>query len=256
MLNKQRPRAHARLPDQVTLTHGPHDVLGRFILLADQAARERGVFLSLESDFELLKRINVENMACWYPLAPSFDPHVGGIDAVNGFWILGRNEGREPVLCQIVRFYDWSNTTLATQASNLHVFYPNPALQARPGERCDVSAPGSTRIRGKAVYSGGTWFRPDFRGRGLASIVPRLGRALALSRWNTDYAFSFVQRMLVEKKVPRSYGFRNVEFAVEWKGSAVSDYIEFALVWIEREDFIVDLETTLVLHPGIIRRRS
>lgn len=255
MLNKRRPRAHARLPDQVTLTHGPHDVLGRFVLLADRAARDRGVYLSLEGDFEHLRQINEENLAHWYPLAPSFDPRVGGIESKNGFWILGRNDGGEPVLCQIVRFYDWHDTTLATQLSNLRLFYPNPALQARPTERCDVSAPGSVRITGRAVYSGGTWLRPDFRGRGLASIVPRLGRALALSRWDTDFAFSFVQRALVEKQVPRSYGFRNVEFAVEWKGSAVSDYIEFALVWIARHDFIFDLETTLVLHPGIIRRR-
>lgn len=253
MLKQQRPRAYARLPDQITLTHGPHDVLGRYILLADRAARERGVFLSLESDFERLQQINEANLACWYPLAPSFDYRLGAVGPANAFWILGRNEADEPVLSQIVRFYDLSDTTLASQFSNLRIFYPDPARQAGRCERCDVSAPTSVCIKGRVVYSGGTWFRPDFRGRGLASIVPRLGRAIALSRWDTDYAFSLVQRPLVEKRVARSYGFRNVEYAIEWKNSAVSDYIEFALVWIEKDDFVFDLETTMVLHPGATR---
>ena len=69
MLAKQRRGSRLRLPDQVTLVHGPHAILGRFLLLADRAARERGVYLSLESDFGQLLALNEANRAHWHPIA-------------------------------------------------------------------------------------------------------------------------------------------------------------------------------------------
>jgi hypothetical protein len=248
MLVQTRRRTSHRLPDQVTLVHGPHRTIGRFILLADSAARRRGVYLSLEDDFEDLLALNEANREHWYPLSPSFDPRNGAVDAENGFWICGRNEDGEPVLTQVVRHYDMSKTTLAAELQSLRVFYGDPDRQSQTGESCATSAPTAPKIRGSVVYSGGTWFRPDFRGRGLASIVPRLGRSIALSRWNIDHAFSLVQRRLVEKGVARSYGFRSVEYAVDWRNSAAGAHLEFALVSIDQDDFLFDLETTMVLH--------
>jgi hypothetical protein len=248
MLVKQRRQPRPRLPDQVTLVHGPRDVLGRFILLADRATRDRGIYLSLEDDFDTLLKLNEENRHHWHPLAPSFDPRYSDVSGENGFWILGRNEDGEPVLTQVVRYFPMNETTLSRELQSLRFFYGEPARTAERGERCEVSAPDADRIRGHVVYSGGTWFRPDFRGRGLASIVPRMGRAIALSRWNTDYAFSLVQRRLVDKGVARRYGFRKVEYAVDWRGSTAGEHLEFALVWIGQDDFVFDLETTMVLH--------
>lgn len=248
MFNLRHRHDHPRLPDQVTLVHGPHEILGRFLLLADRAVRDRGIYLSLESDFGALIEVNEANRAHWHPLAPSFDSRVSAVGPENGFWISGRNHADEIVLTQVVRHYPLADTALADEFLSLRFFYGDPSRAAQRGERCAVSARGATRIRGQVVYSGGTWFRPDYRGRGLASIVPRMGRAIALSRWNTDYAFSLVQRPLVERGVARRYGFRNVEYAVDWIGSAAGPHIEFALVWIAQDDFVFDLETTMVLH--------
>jgi hypothetical protein len=248
MLVQTRRRSLPRLPDQVTLVHGPHQVLGRFILLADRAARERGIYLSLEDDFDALLELNEANRAHWHPLAPSFDPRNGAINGDNGFWILGRNEDGEAVLTQVVRYFPMQQTTLTRELESLRFFYGDPARQSRRGETCTSSAAAAPEISGHVVYSGGTWFRPDYRGRGLASIVPRMGRTIALSRWNVDYAFSLVQRRLVEKGIARRYGFRHVEYSVDWRGSAAGDALEFALVWIDQDDFVFDLETTMVLH--------
>ena len=247
MLVQTRRRNHARLPDQITLTHGPHQTLGRFILLADTAARKRGVYLSLEDDFDALLALNEANRAHWHPLAPSFDPRTGA-HAGNGFWICGRDENGDAVLTQVVRHYEMTDTTLADEFENLRIFYGDPRRHASPQESCRSSAGAASKIRGSVVYSGGTWFRPDFRGRGLASIVPRMGRTIALSRWKTDYAFSLVQRRLVEKGIPRRYGFRQLEYSVDWRNSSAGEHLEFALVWIGQDDFLFDLETTMVLH--------
>jgi hypothetical protein len=248
MLVQTRRRNAPRLPDQVTLTHGPHQTLGRFILLADSAARKRGVYLSLEDDFEELLALNEANRAHWHPLAPSFDPRNGAVGGHNGFWICGRNEDGEPVLTQVVRHFEMTATTLESELKSLRFFYGDPGHQAQPGETCRSDAASAPRIRGSVVYSGGTWFRPDFRGRGLASIVPRIGRSIALSRWNTDFAFSLVQRRLVEKGIARRYGFRLIEYSVDWCNSSAGPHLEFALVWIGQDDFLFDLETTMVLQ--------
>jgi hypothetical protein len=248
MLVQTRRHISPRLPDQVTLIYGPHQTIGRFILLADSAVRKRGIYLSLEDDFDALLELNEANRAHWHPLAPTFDPRHGAVHAGNGFWICGRNERGEAVLTQVVRHFEMADTTLSVELESLRVFYPDPKRQSRPGESCDSSAEAARRISGSVVYSGGTWFRPDFRGHGLASIVPRLGRSIALSRWNIDHAFSLVQRKLVEKGIARRYGFRRVEYAVNWRNSTAGDHIEFALVSIDKDDFLFDLETTMVLH--------
>ena len=248
MLVQALPRSHAQLPDQLTLVHGPHNVLGRFILLADRAVRARGIYLSLEDDFDALLAINEANRRHWHPLVPSLDPRNGAIDGDNGFWILGRNEDGDAVLTQAIRYFPMPQTTLARELESLRFFYRDPARQAQRGETCASSAAAAPVISGSVVYSGGTWFRPDYRGRGLASIVPRMGRTIALSRWNPDYLFSLVQRQLVEKGMARRYGFRHVEYSVDWRGSSAGDALEFALVWIDRDDFVFDLETTMVLH--------
>src|SRR5690606_41242139 len=73
-----------RLPDQITLRHGPRERLGRFFLAADKAARDRGVILSLSTDFELLREVNRMNLKHWYGLPPTFDSHYSGIDGSKG----------------------------------------------------------------------------------------------------------------------------------------------------------------------------
>jgi len=249
MANAVSRRAAPRLPDQVTLVHGPHDILGRYILIADKAARDRGVFLSLETDFHEFLRVNEENHAHWHPLPPNIDPRFNELGPENSFWIRGRNAAGESVLTGAVRLYRFTETSLKEELESLRLFYRYPMAQQCPGERCVVTAPSAQRLVGQVLYSGGVWFRPDFRGLGLASIVPRLARTIALSRWNTDYAFSLVGRKLVEKGVSRSYGFRNIEFSVDWYDSIYGAHFPLALVWIDRDDFIFDLETTLVLQP-------
>ncbi len=56
-----------RLPDQITIEHGPIDRLGRYFLLLDREARARGLSLSLHSDFAELERVNAANQQAGVP---------------------------------------------------------------------------------------------------------------------------------------------------------------------------------------------
>lgn len=230
-----------RLPDQITLQHGPRDTLGRFFLAADRAARERGVYLSLSTDFDLLRKVNAMNLRHWHGLAPSFDNSHGGIDGSNGYWIIGRSEDGDIVTTQAAHFYDMGQESAHDYLTSLRLFYPQPQIQKKPGESCSVSAASARRITGRVVFSGSTWIHPDFRGRDLPKILPRISRALALTRWDTDYTISLVTLALVEKGVAKAYGYKRIEPGVEWLGSAVSARYQGALVWMPRAELLDDL---------------
>lgn len=236
-----RNAAQPRLPAQITLGHGPRDLLGAFFLAADRAARDRGVYLSLSTDFELLRQVNGMNLKHWHGLAPSFDAAYGGIDAGCGYWLIGRDAAGAIVTTQAAHFYAMGDETLQDYLCSLRLFYPDPARQKRDGESCMVTAPSAARIGGRVVFSGSTWIHPDYRGRALPKILPRLSRALALTRWNTDYTISLVSQALVEKGVARAYGYSRIEPGITWLGSAVSPRYEGALVWMPRSELLEDI---------------
>jgi hypothetical protein len=88
----QSARSDRSIPSwltDVTVEHGPADVLGRFFLMADAAARERGVTLEFAPLHEL-QRVNDRNRATWKPLVPLFSTRYNDLDAEHSFCILGR----------------------------------------------------------------------------------------------------------------------------------------------------------------------
>src|SRR3546814_4309640 len=101
--------------------------------------------------------------------------------------------------------------TLRDYLTSLRLFYPRPESQKRDGESCSVRSTSAATIKGRVVFSGSTWIHPDYRGRDLPQILPRISRALALSRWNTDFTISLVTMALVEKGIAAAYGSKNVE---------------------------------------------
>lgn len=230
-----------RLPDQITLQHGPLPELGAFFLAADKAARDRGVRLSLSTDFELLREVNKMNLKHWHGLAPAFDASYGGINAQCGYWLIGRNAENEIVSTQAAHFYQMGEESLADYLTSLRLFYPDPERQKNPGESCSVTSPSAAMIRGRVVFSGSTWIRPDYRGRDLPKILPRISRALALTNWNTDFTISLVTQALVDKGVAHAYGYTRVEPGVEWLGSSVSPRYLGALVWMPRSELLEDI---------------
>jgi hypothetical protein len=233
-----------RLPDQITVDRGPAVLLGQFFLAADLAARERGVYLRLRHDLEGLVALNERERARWYRISPLFDPAFSAVTPDNAFWIEGCNAAGETVAAQAGRVFDWQDTTLKEEIESLRIFYADPASMAVPGEHCVVTAPSAARIGGPVVYSGSGWYRPDFRGRALSAILPRISRAYALTRWGTETTVSFVEYPLIEKGVVARYGYRRVEHALDWRQSLKGD-IKMAIVWMPQAELESDVEAFL-----------
>ena len=114
------------------------------------------------------------------------------------------------------------------------------------GQPCIVTAADAKKISGLVFYGGSVWVRPDFRGRQLSQLLPRLGRAYAVARWPVDWGISLVAPVLVEKNVAAGYGYKHVSYSVSYPGSPWGD-IDFALVSLSRTEAYDDFARVLLL---------
>lgn len=208
------PPNNLRLPDALTIKHGPAPLLARFILEADRAARDRGVRLRLRTDFDELAYANEHyaERGAWYPLIDAFDSRRTKLSPENAFWISGENDAGEIVVTWAARVYDWTGTSLAEQART--VWYGQDL-----GQPCVVTAEAAKLISGVVVFAAASWVRPDYRGKHLSHLFPRVGKAYACSRWPIKWAIGYIGRANIERGLANSYGQQNVSYSVFYPGS-------------------------------------
>jgi hypothetical protein len=239
------PENNLRLPDALTIKHGPAPLLSRFVLEGDRAVRSVGIRLRLRYDFDELLYFNKERIARgdWYRLANMFNPEYSDLSPENSYWISGENEHGDIVVTQAGRIYYWPDSTLQEEARLM--FYAG----RDEGHRCTVTATDAKSITGVVFYGGSVWVRPDFRGRQLSTILPRLGRAYAISRWPVDWGISLVSSILVEKKVAAGYGYKHVSYSISYPNSPWGD-IDFALVSLSAAEAYEDFANMLSTKPS------
>jgi len=113
------PDNNLRLPDALTIKHGPARLLSTFVLEGDKAARRAGVRLRLRHDFGELAYLNKQRVAKgdWFRLVHMFNPQFCDLSPQNSYWISGENEYGEIVLSQAGRVYYWPETSLEQEAA-------------------------------------------------------------------------------------------------------------------------------------------
>src|SRR4029077_15453409 len=135
------PENNLRLPDAITIKHGPAPLLARFLLAADKAARRKGGFLRVRYDFDEFLHINKGYAArgMWYPVLDGFNPECTELTPGNAVWVSGEDESGEIVCTAACGVSDWSGTNLAEQART--VWYGHDV-----GQPCVVTAEAAARI--------------------------------------------------------------------------------------------------------------
>ncbi len=236
------------LLDAITVEHGPADLLGQFFALADGAFRDRGLKLAFCNDFSILRAVNEANRDSWYPLIPAYDPR-GGAGPENAYFFLAYDD-EEIVATVVGRVHDMPDG-FGEHCRSLRLMYDDPT-KAAAGESCtllDEAAEVASGIRGCVVFSGGGWCKPGkARGRGLASLLARLSRAYALSRFGTDWTVSTVRRAHIPGGLVRAYGYTRLAFEFRWRspaspGAPTSAADPLALVYMPREELLSDMAT-------------
>ncbi len=224
-----------RLPDQLTPRDTERDrAIMQYISNIDSDAFAQGIQLSLETDFQVLKKINDD--VGKLPLTPNFDPDKIDISPANGIWMKGVDVSGDVVFTQAARLYDCRDTTLALLHHSLQAFYSDPAATAEDGESCVCEAPVTHAITGDVVYHGEIWLQRDYRARGLTASLPRLMLAIILLRWAPDYVFGMTQPGICTKGVSARYGYRNMQpHGMIWTLPSAGTLDEW-IVWNDAQD--------------------
>ena len=224
---------------QISVQHGPAALLGRVFLLCEAQLRERGVSLAFAGMPDLVA-VNAANSDSWAPLWSGFNPAFSHLTPDNSFCILGYDSHGVVVATQAARFLDWPDTTYQREAESLRLMYADPEASKLPREECRVTALAAKGMSGRVVYSGAGWYRPDFRGKGLVALLPRISRALAYTRWDSDCTVSMMAEPVYKGGVFPRLGYRNIEWDIRMSNSR-GQIPRFALLWSKRDEMLDDL---------------
>jgi hypothetical protein len=224
------------LPDQVTITHGPSELLGRFVLSAFECARRNGALLHWHTDMARLRRINERHLDTWYVLPPMFDPRFNALDPGNAAWIEATDRGGETLGVVGLRRFEVA-TDFATEFNARRIMYANPERDAPQGEIWHASAPSAALIAGTVFWPGTLWVRPDRRQSGLAALLCRLSIALGWTMWAPRFAVSMIASEAVRRGVADQYGLRHMEPAMICRDSPDRHDLDMHLAWLGAREF-------------------
>ena len=244
------PADNLRLPDALTIKYGPAPLLARFVLAADQAARRIGVELRVRHDFDALVQVNEHYTArgIWYPLLNAFNPRCTELTPENSYWISGENDDGEIILTSACRIYDWRGTNLAEQARS--VWYGRDL-----GQSCVVTAEAAFLITGIAAWGGASWVRPDFRGKHLSYLVPRILKSYACARWPLDWSFCYIGAQNVKRGL--TYGHKHLSYSISYPDSSHDEQV---VAYSTPDEFYADLRDFLasgsVIEPADFEEMS
>ncbi len=137
------PENNLRLPDALTIAHGPARLLARFILAGDRAAREMGLSLRLRTDGGWRGRDNCAAGA----LGVAEPPEFADATEENAFAVVAENSRGEIVAIWAARICDWVGTTLAEQIGaacdgDAAVGSASPPPRRRGASAASSAAPG------------------------------------------------------------------------------------------------------------------
>ncbi|HWG80659.1 MAG TPA: hypothetical protein VN681_12835 [Stellaceae bacterium] len=214
---------HPTILDQISIDHGPRELLARYMTIASRALRDLGLRLRISRDFDRLIALNQQHRDSWPLLSPIFSPKHNSLRQDNSFLIEGVDDCDDTVMTSAGRLYDHGDRSIGDELRSLRVFYDRPQAHIDAGERVEVSAPTAEHLCGRVMFSGAVWVRPDYRRHGLTKIVPRLTRSCALALWNTPVFWAYIDHDLDEIGVSRAYGSWHVEDCISthmpsWRG--------------------------------------
>lgn len=229
------------------------DMVTRIRMLTNQAFELEGLYIT-EGSFEELLAANESNRETWRPLISTYDPRFNDLNAENSICLLARNDRDEIVATQAIRLFDWTGTNFAVETESMRLFYDDPKGSCLPGEHYRVSAIAARQLCGRIAFSGGSWYHPDYRGRGLLGYLSRSVRCMAATRWSHDYTVGIMAEAIALAGVTKTTGFPSMDWTVDMVNSRVGT-VRTALIWMDRDHMHRDLVKTLGRSVAKVNRR-
>ena len=218
-----------------------HDVFLRWPLLAEAAKilHEQRMYVTIGHDFNEYRRV-VSQGRPHQPVSLPFAAEMHNLSKDNAFWICGYTEQGALAHTQAVRLVDVGEQSLGSYLQRSFRSFP-PAGVALDMEASRYQAgPGAKRIRGRLCYHGEMWLDEsagNYRGRGMSSVLSRMGFAIALRDLNPDYIFAFMVRSVAFEGLVERAGFMHTEPAsLSWKLADRDRAVEAFTAYLSRED--------------------
>ena len=220
------------------------------------AMAERGVRLVLHDEMASLRDRHREDalLASDRPLPSQLDVDFCALPPERSFWIEGLDDSGRTVLTHAARLFEWSDTDLEAEGRAMRIFYDRPAMHAQPGTDLTLARPMPARVAGRVAYVGGLWVHPAFRGRGLARIMPRIGRAWAGARWAPDFVFSHVVDQLLDAGLDAVYGYPHRHRGLRFR-NRYGRAFDVSWVWMSRLELLADSEEFVGFLQSVRPRR-
>jgi len=165
--------------------------LAKTILSTEKKVYDKGMTLSLETDFHEFTRIS-PTLPNRSEVTPIFNPNLSIINEHNGFWIKGVNAEGEITHLQAVRMERLENISLSQHLQQSRHLYCTPNIGLDPDASKFDEAPFAHAITGTVCYHGELWMSPShggLRSKGLASPLAQMTMAITMLKWAPDYMF-------------------------------------------------------------------
>lgn len=245
----------------ITVKHGPVDVMGRFFLMADTAMRDRGVALSFGT-FEELLAVNERNRDTWGILTSMYDHRCcpRGLAPDRAFCLFGRDASGEVVVTHAGRLYELGEHSMHEVGEAMLLHHDEPLRSKQPQERIEVTAPAAKSIKGKLLINGGVWYRPGYRKRQLSTILPRIARVYAYTRWKIDRSMGLAMEGPTRGGIIDSVGYPHREWGLQIL-NAQNGSPRCCLAWMDANELLADLRGFVAgfeaqANVGIDHRRA
>lgn len=218
----------------------------RFAAHSRQTLSDAGIELTVGTDFEQYREVLAEARPD-HILGDPFEPNKHVMNATNSAWIAGRNADGKLVHTQAMRMVDMKGRRLSDYLRHNFRDFPPSGLnidmqrsRLRPG-------PGALRIAGNVCYHGEYWLGDIPRvlnGEPLSNLLGRYAFWEAMTRFDPDYVFGFMEKTVVHKGFPARHAYMHTEpGTLRWYIHGNPTPIEGYLTYMERDDlrFVLDL---------------
>ena len=142
-------------------------------------------------------------------------------------------------LLELELFYQLKGFS-AEEARTMRLFYTDPNRPPPPTENVVMTAERSKQISGQVVFSGAGWYRRDYRKKDLGTILARVSRALAYTRWKTDATVTLMVEGVFKGGFGDRAGYTNFDWALDLKNFAIGSP-RMAVLWMPAEQTLEDL---------------
>ena len=219
----------------------------RFISDIDRQLAELGLTVICSTDFgefdEVCSGLSGKDEASEY-----FSPRFFEITPRDGLWLRALDEAGATVHVQAMRVDRLDGMTLA---EHWRQRFRRLFEERQQGVTWDgTTSPIAEEITGTVVYHGDMYVSRDLPQKGLSGPLAHVALGLALSKWEPDYVYGFVDYRYVRHGLTIREGYTHTQrFCAGWINAPEGIQADESIVWMTRDDLIYLTKRPLEWQP-------